>query len=71
MPDLDIKSTRLRYIAAQTADIISLAVSSLPFKVEIKGNPVPSGDGLWYVWFIIPDNIPSEFPNTNLGVVAP
>lgn len=58
---MDVKNTRLRFIAAKTAGEISLAVSSLPFKVEIKGNPVFDGKR-WILWFVIPDNV-QEFRN--------
>lgn len=65
----EINSTRLRFISSVDPEIVSLAVSSLPFKVEMKGGPEQSNDGLWYVWFIIPDNVPSEFPNQNFGAI--
>jgi hypothetical protein len=61
----DSRSTRLRYVSAQTADILALAISTMPVKVEIKGNPVQTADGRWIVWFVIPDNLP-EFQNVDL-----
>jgi hypothetical protein len=56
--EIEIRSTRLRFIAAKQAEVVSALVSSLPFKVELKGNPVRSDDGYWYSWFVIPDIVP-------------
>ena len=49
-----VRSTRLRYIKASSLDVLSSAVDGLPFKVEIKGNPVKDGRA-WVIWFVIPD----------------
>jgi hypothetical protein len=48
------KSTRLRFIQADTPEDISQTVSALAFKVEIKGAPVLDGKR-WVLWFVIPD----------------
>lgn len=58
-----VKSTRLRYIRAKSIDDLSEFVSSLPFKIEIKGYPVKDGKR-WLLWFIPPDSV--EIGNTNL-----
>jgi hypothetical protein len=59
-----VDSTRLRYIRAKTADQLTAAVSSLPFKVEIKGGPVKDSSK-WILFFVIPDNV-REFKNMEL-----
>jgi len=48
-------STRLRYISSTTALGLSEAVSSLPFKVEMK--EVVFAKGRFFAWFVIPDNV--------------
>ena len=48
------ESTRLKYIAAKNFDVLTRAVEALPFKVEIKGNPVLYGKK-WVIYFVIPD----------------
>lgn len=60
----EIRSTRLRYISAKDPDLLSVAISSLPFKVEVKG-PVFDGKR-WFIWFVIPDNVPDTFSNINI-----
>jgi hypothetical protein len=60
-----LQSTRLRYISARTAGALSLAVSSLPFKVEIKGPPV-FNNGRWFVWFVLPENPSIKLKNVEL-----
>jgi hypothetical protein len=60
-----INSTRLRFIKAKTAAELSAAVSALPTKVEIKGNPIYHGK-FWFVWFVIPDSV-NEFKNLEIG----
>lgn len=61
-----IVSTRLRYISAVEASAISLAVSMLPFKVEIKGAAQWDGKR-WYLWFIIPEHDGLDFANLDLA----
>lgn len=53
---MEVKQTRLRYILASSLDELELAVNSLPFKIEIKGNPVNTGKK-WVLFFIIPDSV--------------
>jgi len=50
-----IDSTRLR--AATSKDLESLLswLNKLPFKVEIKGNPVFK-DKKWYLFFVLPES---------------
>lgn len=62
---MTVSSTRLRFISAKAAADLSVAVSSLPFKVEIKGAPVFDGTK-WFLWFIIPDEVDSKFQNVEL-----
>ena len=51
-------STRLRYLTSKDKDILSEAVESLPFKVEIKGAPILENKK-WVIWFVLPeDDIP-------------
>jgi hypothetical protein len=57
----EIKTTRLRYVAANSPDVLTLLLDRLPCKVEIKGAPVFDGNR-WLVWFVIPDILP-EFKN--------
>ena len=61
---MSVKSTRLRFLSAGTPDELSEGVSALPFKVEIKGQPVYQGSR-WHVFFVIPDNV-EDFGNVNL-----
>lgn len=55
---MEIRSTRLRYVSSVDPEMISQAITALPFKVEIKGGPLMGADGRWYVWFVIPDVVP-------------
>lgn len=58
------KSTRLRYISAKTAEGVSLAVSRLPFKVELKGL---DWDGKrWFAWFVLPEEEGLDLANLDL-----
>ena len=65
MAESQIKSTRLRYISSESPDLLSLAITSMPVKVELKGTPMQDDEGRWFVWFVIPDHLP-EFENVNL-----
>jgi len=51
----EIASTRLRYISAEAALDLSIAVSGLPSKVELKN--IVFDNKRWYAWFVIPDNV--------------
>lgn len=56
------KNTRLRYVKSKSADsIIEYTNRLLPYKVEIKGNPV-FVDKKWYLWFVIPEDNMKEMP---------
>jgi len=47
--------TRLRYICSKTpADLIKY-INNLPYKVEIKGNPVLF-KGKMYLYFVLPES---------------
>lgn len=56
-------STRLRYIIADNPDSVVRAVGMMPFKVEIKGQPMQIKTG-WILWFTITDNV--EFESRDL-----
>lgn len=58
------KSTRLRFISARTAEEISLAVSRLPFKIEIKA--LQWNGKRWYAWFVLPEEQKINMANTDL-----
>lgn len=58
-----VDSTRLRYISAGSAGLLSLAVSRLPFKVEIK--QLVEQENRWFAWFVIPDHV-ADFQNVDL-----
>lgn len=47
-------STRLRFVASKDLGLITRWVESLPFKIEIKGNPVKD-KGKWYLFFNLPE----------------
>jgi len=52
---MEINSTRIRYISSKDVDEIIGFVNRLPFKIEIKGNPVLKGSK-WFLFFILPEN---------------
>ena len=52
----EVKQTRLRFISTKNAGDLVSFLERLPFKVEIKGGPVPM-DGRWFLFFVIPDNV--------------
>jgi hypothetical protein len=60
-----IKSTRLRYISARKLNDLISYVNNLPFKIEIKGNPVLEGR-LWVLFFILPEIEGIELGNIDL-----
>lgn len=59
-----MKTTRLRYISAKKLDVIMTAVSSLPFKIEIKGSEF--ANGRFYILFVLPENPKITFRNLDL-----
>lgn len=61
-----INSTRLRYVASNNPDELVAFISALPFKVEIKGNPVALGKK-WFLFFIIPEVEGLEFNSVDLS----
>jgi len=51
-----ISRTRLRFIKSKDPDrLVEYLSVILPYKIEIKGNPVFS-KGKWYLWFVLPEN---------------
>jgi hypothetical protein len=60
----EIKSTRLRYVTGRDAELISIYISRLKFKVEIKS--VVQEKSRITVWFVIPDEL-KDFKNVDLG----
>lgn len=60
---MEVKSTRVRYIASKNLDVIFNFLDSLPFKVELK-DLVVSGKK-FYQSFVIPD-IVKQFTNLDL-----
>ena len=60
-----IKTTRLRYLAADTPDEIVAALDQLQFKVEIKGAPIKDGKG-WILYFVIPEMEGLEWDSVDL-----
>lgn len=60
-----LDSTRLRYVSATEAGALSIFISELPYKVEIKGNPV-FADGRFYLFFVLPEEPALNFNNTDL-----
>ena len=58
----EIKSTRLRYVRGKHSDV-SLFLSSLPFKVEIKA--INEDKNKATVWFVIPESV-AKFGNIEL-----
>jgi len=54
----EVINTRLRFICSKDVERITLYPNKLPYKIEIKGNPVFNPrDKKWYLFFIIPDII--------------
>lgn len=51
-----VDNTRLRFISSKDALKVVGYCNNLPYKIEIKGNPVLNGK-TWFLWFIIPDEI--------------
>jgi hypothetical protein len=52
-------NTRLRFIASKDPTKLVEYCNSLPYKIEIKGNPVFNSKK-FYLFFILPDTIDKE-----------
>lgn len=63
--DVNITSTRLRFISASNVGELTQAVSSLPFKVELKSLVFDAKEKRWYQTFVLPDFI-DNFNNVEL-----
>ncbi len=46
-------STQLRVVWSKDPELLAQWVSALPFKIEIKGNPILKGNR-FYLFFILP-----------------
>ena len=57
------ESTRLRFISSNKREDISMFISRLPFKIEIKSIVQDKNKSI--VWFVIPDEI-KDFKNIDL-----
>lgn len=62
---MELKSTRLRYMRASDLDVLMAAVEGLPFKVEIKGQPVKDGKK-WVLFFVLPETPGIKMGNNDL-----
>jgi len=60
-----VLNTRLRWVRSKKLDELILWVNRLPYKVEIKGNPVKDGKK-WVLFYIIPDDIIKEVPHGDI-----
>lgn len=49
-------STRLRFVSSKDIDNLLGWVNSLPYKIEIKGNPVLN-KSKWFLFFVIPEDL--------------
>ena len=58
--------TRLRLICSEDPFLTKEYVNNLPYKIEIKGNPVQNIDGKWYLYFIPPEELKTEIPDGDL-----
>ena len=47
-------STQLRYVSAKSLDTLLVYVHQLPYKIEIKGNPI-FRTNRWFLFFTLPD----------------
>jgi hypothetical protein len=61
-----IKSTRLRLFKSKDAEKVLQAVNELSFKVEIKS--IDLADGVWCLWFILPESELPAFEKLDLVV---
>jgi hypothetical protein len=62
---LAVDSTRIRYISARTVEEVTQAVTSLPFRVELKSLVYNPEDKRFYQTFVVPDNV-ETFNNVEL-----
>lgn len=59
------KTTRLRYVSAKSLDEVMAFVSSLKFKIEIKGQPMKQGSR-WFLFFVLPEDPRVELKSVDL-----
>ena len=57
--------TQLRFAYSKDPEVLMTWVSTLPYKIEIKGNPY-FAQKRWYLWFTIPCDNRGEIPGGNL-----
>lgn len=57
------KNTRLRYVFSKDPEALVEWLNAIPFKVEIKGNPVVVKNK-FYLFFVLPDDV--EHPTGDL-----
>jgi len=58
--------TKLRYVCSKDPNkLINYTNKLLPYKIEIKGNPILN-KGKWYLWFNLPDKPIPEMPYGDL-----
>lgn len=53
------KHTKLAYIKSKDIDKLLGFVWRLPYKIEVKGNPVINKN-IWYLYFVYPDSVNLE-----------
>ena len=46
-------NTKIRYLRSKKIDDLIIFINSLPYKIEIKGNPV-FANGKWFIYYILP-----------------
>ena len=51
---MEINSTRLRAATSKNLDSLLLWSNKIPFKIEIKGNPVFKSRK-WHLFFVLPE----------------
>jgi len=56
---MQVNSTRLRFVSSKNAMKIVSYCNSLPYKIEIKGNPILDGR-VFVLFFVIPDSIDKD-----------
>ncbi len=49
-------STQLRVVYSKDLDLLLTWVNSLPYKIEIKGNPLLN-KGKFHLFYVIPDGV--------------
>ncbi len=60
----DIAHTQLRFVSSKELEKVLFWVNHLPYKVEIKGNPIFNKK--WYLFFILPDKLVKEITSGSL-----